>query len=99
MTCITDLTGHLIRHVQYNRCTRGAKPIVFYGKILSSQVLCELAIQLVNVSSPFVQSSGDLSFRAGGAEPRVCKAVIKATLKNFKYKIYFDLFNTFLVTT
>ena len=32
--------------------------------------------------------------------PRVCKAVIKtvtfvATLKNLKYKIYFDLFNTF----
>ena len=34
--------------------------------------------------------------------PRVCKAVIKAKggyLKNLKYKIYFDLFNTFLVTT
>jgi hypothetical protein len=34
--------------------------------------------------------------------PRVCKAVIKAKggyLKNVKYKIYFDLFNTFLVTT
>ena len=28
--------------------------------------------------------------------PRVCKAVIK---KNLKSKIYFDLFNTFLVTT
>ena len=30
---------------------------------------------------------------------RVCKAVIKAKgvyLKNFKYKIYFDLFSTFL---
>ena len=34
--------------------------------------------------------------------PRVCKAVIKVkvtTLKNLKSKIYFDLFNTFLVTT
>ena len=34
--------------------------------------------------------------------PRVCKAVIKAKggyLKNLKYEIYFDLFNTFLVTT
>jgi hypothetical protein len=34
--------------------------------------------------------------------PRVYKAVIKAkvaTLKNLKYKIYFDLFNTFWVTT
>jgi hypothetical protein len=34
--------------------------------------------------------------------PRVCKAVIKAKdgyLKNLKYKIYFDLFNTFLFTT
>ena len=31
--------------------------------------------------------------------PKVCKAVIKATLKNLKYKIYFDWFNTFLVTT
>jgi hypothetical protein len=32
---------------------------------------------------------------------RVCKAVIKAKggyLKNLKSKIYFDLFNTFLVT-
>ena len=28
---------------------------------------------------------------------RVCKAVIKA-IKNLKYKIYFDLFNTFWVT-
>ena len=34
--------------------------------------------------------------------PRVCKAVIKAKggyLRNLKYKISFDLFNTFLVTT
>jgi hypothetical protein len=34
--------------------------------------------------------------------PRVCKPVIKAKggyLKNLKYKIYFDLFNTFLFTT
>ena len=34
--------------------------------------------------------------------PRVCKAVIKSKggyLKNLKYKIYSDLFNTFLVTT
>ena len=34
--------------------------------------------------------------------PSVCKAFIKAKggyLKNLKYKIYFDLFNTFLVTT
>ena len=34
--------------------------------------------------------------------PKVCNAVIKAKggyLKNLKYKIYFDLFNTFLVTT
>ena len=34
--------------------------------------------------------------------PRVCKAVIKARVapwKNLKYKICFDLFNTFLVTT
>ena len=33
---------------------------------------------------------------------RVCKAVITAMggyLKNLKYKIYLDLFNTFLVTT
>ena len=33
---------------------------------------------------------------------RVCKAVIKAKggyLKNLKYKIYFHLFSTFLVTT
>jgi hypothetical protein len=33
---------------------------------------------------------------------RVCKVVIKAikvTLKNLKYKVYFYLFNTFLVTT
>ena len=33
---------------------------------------------------------------------RVCKAVIKAKggyLKNLKYKMHFDLFNTFLVTT
>ena len=30
--------------------------------------------------------------------PRVCKAIIKANggyLQNVKYKIYFDLFNTF----
>jgi hypothetical protein len=34
--------------------------------------------------------------------PRVCEAGIEhrvATSKNLKYKIYFDLFNTFLVTT
>ena len=34
--------------------------------------------------------------------PRVCKAVIRAKggyLKNLKYKIYFDLFNSFLATT
>jgi hypothetical protein len=34
--------------------------------------------------------------------PRVCKAAIKPKggyLKNLKSKIYFDLFNTFLVTT
>ena len=33
--------------------------------------------------------------------PRVCKAIIKAqgdNLKNLKYKIDFELFNTFLVT-
>ena len=32
--------------------------------------------------------------------PSVCKAVIKAKgLKNLKSQIYFDMFNTFLVTT
>jgi hypothetical protein len=34
--------------------------------------------------------------------PRVCKAIIKEKagyLKNLNYKIYLDLFNTFLVTT
>jgi hypothetical protein len=34
--------------------------------------------------------------------PRVCKAVIKAKggyLKNLKYKIYFDSFNSFWVAT
>ena len=50
----------------------------------------------------------DRAFSSSHTDPfsnvkiRVFKAVIKAKggyLKNLKYKIYFDMFNTFLVTT
>ena len=45
---------------------------------------------------------GDYLIKSVERMPRVCKAVIKqklATLKNLKFKIYLDLFHTFLVTT
>ena len=48
------------------------------------------------------KSVQDKSSKEKKRMPRVCNAVIRqsvTTLKNLKYKIYFDLFDTFLVTT
>ena len=92
----------IIMHLVFYQVSSVYHPYLVTTQLIGSNALRRKEITQINRAHLLIEMHCRWPPHEAESVPRVCKAVIKqrvATLKNLKYKIRFDLFNTFLLFT